>query len=304
LDARCRALWLRNGEELTYDLLSLNVGATLNPPAGLGATTLAMRPLSLLRPAFEALLAQWTACSADNPVSVTAVGGGAAGFESLLAVLARLRALRPDRVVRGALITRGPALLPEMSRAARRAAHRALSHAGATLHLSTSWSDAACGSDLVLWATGAEAHAWQRDPLRNGSLSASERGFIRIDSRLRSLSHPQVFAAGDCADWSPSLPKAGVYAVRMGVVLSHNLRAALEGSELRPYEPQRQFLALLSTGDGRAIASRGRFGTEGRWAWQWKNLIDRRFVGRFAGSFDARGAGRSCSPLPHAEDGW
>jgi NADH dehydrogenase FAD-containing subunit len=301
LNARRRVLRLRSGEELRYDLLSLNVGATLSPPVSLSTTMMAMRPLSQLRPAFEALLTQWTASSADSPFTVTAVGGGAAGFESLLAVLARLRLLRPDRIVRGALISRGETLLPGMSRAARRAGHRALSRAGATLHLDTSWS-AAFHSDLVLWATGAEAQAWQRDPLRNGSLAVSEQGFIRVDRRLRSLSHPQVFAVGDCADWSPPLPKAGVYAVRMGVVLSHNLRASLSQGHLRRYEPQQRFLALLSTGDGRAIASRGPFGTEGRWAWHWKNLIDRRFVGRFANPVEVRGAARIHSPQPHAGD--
>jgi NADH dehydrogenase FAD-containing subunit len=68
----------------------------------------------------------------------------------------------------------------------------------------------------------------------------------------------------------------------MGPVLTHNLRAALTGAALQPYTPQSTFLSLLSTADGRAIASRGRFSLSGRWAWLWKDRIDRRFVRRFA----------------------
>jgi NADH dehydrogenase FAD-containing subunit len=100
------------------------------------------------------------------------------------------------------------------------------------------------------------------------------------------MSHPQVFATGDCASWpGHALPKAGVHAVRMGPVLAGNLRAALLGPAdagvLKAHRPQRHFLALLATGDGRAIASRGPFGAEGAWAWRWKDRIDRRFLRQF-----------------------
>src|SRR5574343_1949366 len=155
--------------------------------------------------------------------------------------------------------------------------------ANVTVQLGTAWCDAkGRDSDLVLWATGAQANAWQRDPDRRGSLAASAEGFVLIDTSLRSVSHPRIFAAGDCAQWHTPLPKAGVYAVRMGPVLTHNLRAALTGAALQPYTPQSTFLSLLSTADGSAIASRGRFSLSGRWAWLWKDRIDRRFVRRFA----------------------
>jgi NADH dehydrogenase FAD-containing subunit len=202
-------------------------------------------------------------------------------------VLARLRALRPDRTVHGGLVTRGTTLLPGLAPAARRAAQRALERAGVTVQLGSGWCGPVdTGSDVVLWATGAEAHDWQRDPSRRGALAVDGQGFVRIDSQLRSVSHPQVFASGDCASWPDhALPKAGAHAVRMGPVLARNLRAALVGpadaGPLVAHRPQRHFLALLATGDGRAIASRGAFGAEGAWAWRWKDRIDRRFLDRF-----------------------
>jgi len=137
---------------------------------------------------------------------------------------------------------------------------------------------AARPGDLLLWATGAEAHPWQRD----SGLAVSARGFICVDRCLRSVSHPQVHAAGDCAEWEEALPKAGVYAVRMGPVLSRNLRAALGACAPVEYRPQHRFLALLATADGAAIASWGRWSVRGRWVWHWKDRIDRSFVRRFA----------------------
>jgi pyridine nucleotide-disulfide oxidoreductase family protein len=287
LDADRQCVHLDNGESLRYDWLSLNTGSTLTPPQGdFSARVLSMRPLSQLRTDYDQLLEHWHRSASIHPFQVTAVGGGAAGFESLLAVLRRLRTLRPNRKVQGALLTRGVELLPGYPAAARNRALRALKDADVTVQLGAAWCDAVGqSSDLVLWATGAQAHPWQRSVAGRGSLAVSAEGFVLIDDCLRSVSHPHIFAAGDCAQWQTPLAKAGVYAVRMGPVLAHNLHAALTAQPLQPYSPQSTFLSLLATADGSAIASRGRWGLSGRWAWRWKDHIDRRFIRRFATPF-------------------
>lgn len=303
LDPARRRVQLADGSTLDYDVLSLNVGSTLQPPPAEHAQMLPLRPLAMLRRRYETLLERWAREPSGRPFVVTAVGGGAAGFEALLAVLTRLRALRPDLVVQGGLLTRGTRLLPGLAPAARRAAQRALDRAGVTVQLGSGWCTSVDrSSDVVIWATGAESHAWQRDPSRRGSLAVDEQGFVRIDEQLRSVSHPQVFATGDCASWpGPALPKAGVHAVRMGPLLAANLRAALLGPAgaggLRAHRPQRHFLALLATGDGRAIASRGPFGAEGAWAWRWKDRIDRRFLQQFVATPAAAQTAQAHNPL-------
>ena len=280
LEPEHQRLQLRSGLVLDYDVLSLNVGSTLRPPpAPDGTRMLALRPLAGLRQAWEAMLAETALADAAPVRHVTAVGGGAAGIEALLATLARLRQRQPHRTDDGRLVSTGAALLPGMSRGAARRAEAALKAAGVSVQLSTSFDDTERHpGELVLWATGAEAHAWQRVC----GLAVSAAGFIRVDPWLRSLSHPQVHAVGDCAEWAEPLPKAGVYAVRMGAVLSVNLRAALGDGALSAFHPQRRFLSLLSTADGRAIASWGRWSANGRWVWRWKDHIDRAFVERFA----------------------
>jgi pyridine nucleotide-disulfide oxidoreductase family protein len=284
LDPQHQTLTLSNGECLQYDFLSLNVGSTLVPPSGaFRAQLLPMRPLADLHDRYEALLLQWRLDAGDQPLRVAAVGGGAAGFESLLAVLRRLRLERPDRVVHGALMTRSQTILPGYPPGAQRAALQCLREAGVDLQLETAWCDSIGDrSDWVLWATGAQPHAWQRDPMLVGGLAVSEQGFVQVDSHLQSVSHPNVFASGDCAQWVSPLPKAGVYAVRMGMVLAHNLQAALTDQPLKAYEPQSEFLSLLATADGKAIASRGRWSLSGRWAFWLKDYIDQEFIRRFS----------------------
>jgi selenide,water dikinase len=92
-----------------------------------------------------------------------------------------------------------------------------------------------------------------------------------------------VWAAGDCATLSdhPETPKAGVYAVRQGPVLARNLRAALGDGTSRAYVPQKTFLSLLNTADGKALLRWHGAVSHSRFAWWLKDRIDRGFVRRY-----------------------
>src|SRR5205823_7699686 len=133
--------------------------------------------------------------------------------------------------------------------------------------------------DEALWVTEAGAAPWLADT----GLPLTPEGFIAVDDRLRSPGDPRVFAAGDIATM-PAHPreKAGVYAVRAGPPLAANLRRALAGRRLRRAVPQRQALALIGTGDARAVASRGPFAAYCRSLWWLKDWIDRRWMRRYS----------------------
>lgn len=287
LDRARSELILADGSSIPYDLLSLGIGSTLAPAASEGALILPMRPLSTLRGRWEELLGMTARLPQGSRFRVLMIGGGAAGVESILAAAHRLRPLAPKVHFDFMLATHGDAILPGLAARAGRRLQRHLKQQGiqtVTGFRAGNVSDKSVqaedgrvlSADVVLWATGAEAYAW---PEKAG-LACDARGFIRVDSTLRSVSHPTVFASGDCTAWEPPLPKAGVYAVRMGPILAHNLRAAVIGDALRAYQPQRRFLVLIGTGAAHAVAAWGPLSWEGDWVWRWKQRIDRRFVAR------------------------
>jgi selenide,water dikinase len=101
------------------------------------------------------------------------------------------------------------------------------------------------------------------------------------------------------------LEKAGVFAVRMGPPLAENLRCVITHEEPGRYRPQSRWLALISTGDRHAIASRGWFYARGDWIWRWKDWIDRRFMRKFcdlAPMLNPKPADNDAVPLAPAEE--
>ncbi len=263
--------------DVPFDLASINVGSTLTAPATLGGTVLTMRPLDALHGAWSGLLRDASTHPAAKRV-VHAAGGGAAATESVLAALHALRRLRPDVAFEGTVCTSSGRILATHAPGVQRAMLQRLQRAQVRVETGCDASRMVVhADDIVLWATGAQAWPWPRQ----SGLACDEDGFIRVTTTLQSASHPSVFAAGDCSAWPTRLPKAGVIAVRMGPVLAHNLRAQLTGQALQHHVPQSKHLALLATADGSAIASWGRWSAQGRWAWRWKDRIDRRFVARF-----------------------
>jgi selenide,water dikinase len=139
---------------------------------------------------------------------------------------------------------------------------------------------------LVVWLTGAAPPAVVSD----SPLPKDERGWFLVGATLRSADGAPVWGAGDCValEGSPWVQKAGVYAVREAPVLAHNLRAAFTGGAQRTFRPQRSFLALVNTADGKALFYRPPFVAHARWAMRLKDRIDRAYV---AGAIIGRKAG-------------
>ncbi|MCB9732843.1 MAG: selenide, water dikinase SelD [Deltaproteobacteria bacterium] len=151
----------------------------------------------------------------------------------------------------------------------------------------------------MVWATGAAPH----DVLRAPAVATDPRGFALVDDHLALLGHPDVFAAGDCAVPAAAtwVPRAGVYAVRAGGVLAHNLAARAAGRPLLTWRPQRDFLTLLNLGDGAAVASKWGLVAAGPAMMRWKDRIDRRFVERFRVLADDGALAPGVAPMAGAD---
>ena len=133
--------------------------------------------------------------------------------------------------------------------------------------------------DRIFWVTQASAANW----IRESGLAADSNGFMQVNDCLQSVSHPNVFGAGDIAAMvNYPRPKAGVFAVRQGKPLFKNLQQFLLEKPLKPFAPQEQYLGLIGTGNKRAIASRGSFMWESALLWYWKDWIDRQFMQKFS----------------------
>ena len=271
---------------LAWDLLSLNTGST--PALGTinGATHcgVAVKPI-------DGFLRRWQAAEADiangrGPRRVVVVGGGAAAVEIVLAIAWRLsqRQIAGDQP-RLSLAFAGERILDGHNPRVRSAMEAQLARSGVELRSGarviaahSDRLDLADGSqlpcELTIWAIHAGAPAWAGA----SGLACDEAGFVHVDGFLRSVSHKDIFAAGDIASLPGGVPKSGVYAVREGIILAENLKRAVAGQALRPYRPQRRFLSLLSTGGRHAVASRGALFAQGGWVWAWKDRIDRRFM--------------------------
>lgn len=286
VDGDARTVQTDRGE-IAFDQLSLDLGSV---PAGLDLPgvrqhALSLRPMARaveLRARIDALADE----AGGRPTRVVVVGAGAAGFEIALALHRRieLRGGEPrvvvlessGRVLPGysdRVLQVAPGVLERRGiRVATKATVTAIDEHGATLR-----SGSKVEGDVVVWATGAAPPPL----LSRSSVPLSPRGYLAVDASLRARDGSSVWGAGDCVDvedWD--LPKAGVYAVREGPVLARNLRAAMTGSEPTRYSPQKSFLSLLNTADGRALLRWNLVVSHSRAAWWLKDRIDRGFVGR------------------------
>ncbi|WP_346837584.1 FAD-dependent oxidoreductase [Microbulbifer sp. SAOS-129_SWC] len=287
IDATGRRLDLDNQAALHYDLLSLDIGAAA--PRDLPGAALAnpVKPVGQFYQHWQQL--QQEIQHSSTPLRLGVIGGGAGGCELAMAMAEGLRAhCRSDRV-QIHLVHSGQQLPAGYPPLARALVARELRRLPVSVH--RNWPVAAIERGAVistdgrrlplqrlLLAAGASAPAW----LSNTGLALDEQGFILVDDTLRAQGCDTIFAAGDAASFARRpLPKAGVYAVRQGPVLFHNLRAALTQTPLRRFRAQRHFLSLLSCGGRRAVATRNGLALCGAAMWYWKDHIDRAFVRGF-----------------------
>jgi selenide, water dikinase len=273
---------------LSYDLLSINTGSqprlhTINGALQYGH---AVKPVKDFLSQWQQWLKSSAATSKTNQILM--VGGGAAGVEVLLAMHYHIHSTSKIRS-NFTLICSDKNILSTHNKRVQDFFLQHLNRLGIkiitnqkvtaiTAHQVLLTDSQTLDADFVTLAIDAGAQSW----LTESGVQCDNKGFIQVDKYLRSISHPDIFAVGDSAAFTPSpLPKAGVYAVRQGPILTRNLIATLKKHALRPFKPQHRFLSLLATGERHAVASRGPLFATGKWVWYWKNHIDRKFMARF-----------------------
>ena len=284
-DADQRWLGLSDGQQLHYDLLSVNTGSEsqLSGLQAAGETLLPVKPLDRFYQCSQQLFA--TYAPTVDPVKVAVIGGGAAGAEIAMAVQQAM--LARGLHARLLLITGQQGLLAGHSGAVQQRLMQLLQQKGieviperasaidpGLLQVGTQEQSVS----LLIATTGAKAPQW----LNAAGVYQAEDGFIAVNACQQSVSHPEVFAAGDVASrLDKPLTKSGVHAVKAGGVLRYNLLAAASGRSLKPYHPRPVSLYLLNTADGKALLSWGPLTAHGAWVLKWKHWLDSTFVRTF-----------------------
>lgn len=281
IDPKAKIIGLSNGREIRFDIASLDVGITAEMPVlpGFAEHGIPAKPLGRFAD-------EWAArCNGDGPIRIVILGGGVAGCEVAMAAVHRMNGL--NREVSVSVIDRGQVLSSVVPAARLRLMGALIEHGVDIVENAMPISVEAdfvvledgrrIPSDMTIGTAGATPQAWVAEsglPCRDG--------FLEVDEHLRSVADPCVYAAGDCAHIvHDPRPKAGVYAVRAAPILTHNLRADLTGAQRKAFNPQKDFLKLISMGDKVAVAEKAGFARAGRPLWRWKNHIDQTFMDQF-----------------------
>jgi len=281
------------GAAIPYDLLALDIGSVNpNPPDGV----IPSKPITET----EALADRVRSTLADGSasLSLTIVGGGAAGVEIALNVSARFESAGRSGDLDLTILEARPELLPafpagmraDIEARLRRRGVQVLTGVKATRirngSITTSGRAPTVAADAVLWATGAVGP----DLFRHSTLPIDDDGFLRTDPTLLVEGSSRIFAAGDCATMTgyEDLAKVGVHAVKQGPVLRRNLDRCLRQLRLEGKPPERARLSsfrpypatplILSTGVPEGIWTAGSVWWSGAPALRLKHWVDRRWM--------------------------
>ncbi len=284
IDLEGRTVAVDGRPPIAFDVLSLDVGAhsALAETEGFEDHAAAAKPLGQFASAWTEFLEE--SISTKRRRSIAVIGGGVAGVELSLAMTHRTAADdAPNADI--ALFEQSDQLLQSLTGMQRHSLGALLEkenvrvETGKTVSRFTAESvefedGESVSADFILSTTGARAHEW---PARSGL--AQTNGFVDVDSSLRSISDPAIFAVGDCAHMTfAPREKAGVFAVRQAPILFENLKSALAGGSMKSFQPQSDYLKLVSTGRKSAIALKYGLAVGGNWLWTLKDRIDRRFM--------------------------
>lgn len=300
IDTHRKTVQLENRAEIRYDCAAINVGiqprSIENISKEAAAKLIPLKPISRFIAHWQRLLADLAAYRGDEPLRLAVVGAGASGVE--IAIILKMLITQNRWNAQVSLIHRHEFLVSAKDLRAQRRLVKTFAELGVKVLQNTEVLEVHENGLLLkddkglvrsedfyrtLIATQAAAPDW----FESSGLAVDQEGFVKVSGELQVENADALFAAGDCIHFSPSpLKKAGVYAVRQGMVLEHNIRAFFtRKSALKAFHPKKHVLSLITIGDRQALVHQDDASIL-RWMWPsllWrvKDQIDRRFMRRF-----------------------
>ena len=269
---------------LAFDILSLNIGGEPDLSAIPGAATHAIpvKPIAGFQHRLNNLMRD------QRPNNLVVIGGGAAGCELALALSKRWlteTGKRPQMT----LVSRSEELMPHMATKAGHLIRKTLEAADIKIISGQAVSKISAddvtlddGNAIQCDACFLVSAVRPADWISKSGLALDQDGFVAVSPTLQTLEHPNIFAAGDIATLVDTpRPKAGVFAVRAGPILATNLRRYALNKRLKLWKPQNQYLAIIGTADGSALATRGDRANKSSIWWRLKCWIDERWMAKY-----------------------
>jgi len=300
IDPQRKKIRLENRADLSYDCASINVGIEPRRIEKLAHESafkiIPLKPISQFITQWDQLLTDLKNYKGNDSLPLAVVGAGAAGVE--ISIILKMLIDKNQWNAKVCLIHRHEYLVSEKDRQAQKQLLKTLNALHINLYQNTEvlevqenglvlkGANGFVHTDFffrALIATQAAAPKW----FKNSGLSVNQDGFLKVTEKLLVENEDSLFAAGDCIHFLPSpLKKAGVYAVRQGMTLEHNIRAFFtRQSSLKTFHPKKNVLSLITIGDMKALVHQDSASLlrvlSPVLLWTVKDWIDRRFMARF-----------------------
>jgi NADH dehydrogenase FAD-containing subunit len=285
IDPRMQNLLLDNGEKLSYDIASFNVGSSVPKDLvkGAGKEAYPIKPIANLVLLKQAILSKII----SSIPRILIIGTGPAGVEMAgnIERLVSQNEGKAEIILAGAeesLLSRFPGKAGLFARYSL--LKRGITICSRCLVISLDNGTARTSDqreiayDIAVLATGIRP----TQVFDGSGIDTAQNGSLMVNNYLQSTSHPDIFGGGDGVTFrNMPLAMVGVYAVRQAPILLHNIQACLKGEPLKEFVPQKRYLLILNLGDGTGIFVRSPLVLKGRWAFRLKELIDKRFISKF-----------------------
>lgn len=285
VDPEKKTVFLESGETVPCDVLSFNAGSYVPQSSikGDGKDIYSVKPIEKLMDAQNRILE----LVSQKKITISIIGGGPSAAEIAGNVWDLSRNFGKNKPeIR---IFAGKGFMSRFPGNVRKRAFKSLTKRGIEILIKgyvkeiktgqvTLESGESYQTDVIFLALGVKP-----SPIFEASgLPTGPDGGLLVNKCLQSTKYPEIFGGGDCIYFKDRpLDKVGVYAVRENPILYHNLMAALEGTDLLPFDPGGDYLLIFNMGGGAGILRKRWLIFGGRLAFIIKDYIDRKFMRKF-----------------------
>lgn len=280
ISASNKEIYFKNRPNIKFDVLSINTGIQSNYSEIKGASKycLPVKPISKLANNFLDKI--------HNFKSIAFIGGGAGSVELALAIKKRFININKD--IQITIITGRSGLLSTFPNKTRVLSLKLLKKFKINVLENKKVLEIKPGQIILsdkstlnveksILSTNSMVPKW----VAKSDILLNKDNYIVVNKFFQT-NFNYIFAAGDVVDFNnQNLKKNGVFAVRSGKPLARNIKKFILEQKLYEYNFNKNYLALIGTSDGSAIATKYNLTFKSKFFFYLKKHIDLKFIKKF-----------------------